>query len=84
MQQLVKDQSESSGMQIPGYSGEHAQHVLKAILKGIGIEPGLAMKSAAKAGVHQFACTDTSNIGTSQPRCSPQLVCMQLMTSEPP
>lgn len=50
MQQVVKYQSESSGMQIPGYSGEHAQHVLKALLQGIGIEPGLSMKAAARAG----------------------------------
>lgn len=50
VQELVKDQNASSGMPIPGYSAEHAQHVLKAVLKGIGVEPGPSMKAASQAG----------------------------------
>ena len=54
MQKVVREQGDAAGVKIPGFSGQHAQFVLKAILQGFGIEPGPAMRAAVATGARML------------------------------
>jgi hypothetical protein len=82
-QELVKDQSGASGTQIPGYSADRVQHVLKAVLKGVGIEPGPSMKAAAKAGAPPHSVPVSRLRKSQRSQLCDLHVCMQRMTSVP-
>lgn len=72
MQKVVKEQGDAAGVKIPGFSGQHAQFVLKAILQGFGIEPGPAMRAAVATGAHMLpviACRCVFSVEIQLQKC---------------